>query len=125
MTAPPPPPENIALLVEVLGLDNALRLIEAKGGTRYWVPMALRNSSQELQDEVEAEFGKEMAKALIRGFGGGYIVVPLCHEWRTALYAHRGMPVAKIALKLGCHTETVYRRIGRRREENRQSAWKF
>jgi hypothetical protein len=125
MTTPPPPPENIALFVEVLGLDDTLLLLEAKGGTRLWVPKGVDNSSMKLKSDLEAEFGVPMVKALIRTFGGGRIEVPLCGEWRTALYASRGLTQEAIARKLGCHYKTVTRRMQRARIENRQTGWAF
>jgi hypothetical protein len=125
MTTPPPPPPNIALFVEVLGLEDTLRLIEARGGTQFWVPTALNNSSQSVRDELEAELGEAIVKILIRLFGGGPITVPLCGEWRTALYFSRGLTRVAIARKLGCHYDTVKRRLIRRDTEDRQSAWRF
>ena len=100
MTAPPPPPASLALLVEHLGLDDTVRLIEARGGRQIWVPKGVDNSSEPLRAAFVAEFGEAMTKALIRGFGGGPVWVPLCPDWRTALYAHRGMTPADIAGKL-------------------------
>lgn len=125
MTPPPSPPHNIALFVEVLGLDDTLRLIEARGGTQFWVPSAVNNSKQSLRDEMEAEFGKPMVKVLIQTFGGGPVTVPLCADWRTALYASRGLGRVAIARKLGCHADTVDRRLKRRATEDRQSSWRF
>ena len=124
-TSPPPPPENIALLIEVLGFDDTLRLIEARGGTKFYIPAGTNNSSDKFRQTLQAEFGEAMTRELIRGFGGGFISVPLCQEWRTALYAHMGMTQSKIALRLGCHADTVSRRLKRRACEDRQSGWAF
>jgi hypothetical protein len=122
---PPPPPEGLSLLIEVLGLDDTLRLIEARGGTKMWVPLGVNNSSAKLRADLEAEFGEAMARALIRGFGGDRISVPLCKEWRTALYASRGMTHAEIARKVGLHADTVWRRLKRGSQSNRQAAFHF
>ncbi len=122
---PPPPPESLSLLIEVLGLDDTLRLIEARGGTKLWVALGVNNSSEKLRADLEAEFGEAMAKALIRGFGGGYISVPLCKDWRTALYASRGLTHAEIARKVGLHADTVWRRLKRDAQSNRQVAFRF
>ena len=124
MIAPPPPPQ-IDWLIEAIGLDDTLRLIEARGGTMFWVPQGVGNCSEKLKNDLEALFGKAMLKALIERFGGGSIKVPLCGEWRTALYASRGLTQAAIALKLGCHSETIGRRLKRAQSENRQTGWAF
>lgn len=125
MTEAPPPPENLSLYVEVLGLDDTLRLIEARGGTKIWIPKGVGNSSNAAREKLEAEFGKQMARELIRTFGGDFVKVPLCHEWRTALYRHRGMSMAEIARQLNCHEETVSRRLSRRQGNTAQGAWPF
>ena len=121
----PPPPANIALFIEVLGLDDTLRLIEAYGGTKIWVPSGIGKTQQATIDALEADLGSASVKALIQTFGGGAITVPLCGEWRTAVYASRGLGRVAIARKLGCHADTVDRRLKRRSAEDRQSAWRF
>lgn len=110
---PPPTPDNIHWLIEALGPDDTLRLIEARGGTLLWVPKGVDNSSEKLKADLEAEFDTKMVKALIRAFGGGRIAIPLCEKWRTALYASRGLKQAEIARKLGCTVDTVSRRLKR------------
>ena len=125
MKPPPSPPPSLSLFVEVLGLDDTLRLIEAYGGTKLWVPKGIGNSSNALRDRLEQQFGKAMVKELIAGFGGDAIRVPLCQEWRTEIYAANGMTQAEIARKLGCAYETVSRRLKRARGEDVQSAFNF
>jgi hypothetical protein len=125
MTTPPPPPESLALLIEHLGLDDTLRLIEARGGTQIWAPKGVDNSSEPLRAAFIQEFGETMTRALIRGFGGGPLWVPLCPEWRTALYAHRGLTPEAIARKLCCHIDTVRRRLKRGWHTDRPSGWAF
>lgn len=121
----PIPPESISLLVEVLGQDDTLRLIEAKGGTKLWVPSGVNIGPDRLRDELEAEFGAPMVKALIQVYGKGYINVPLCRDWRIALYHQRGLAQPAIALKVGCHVETVRRHLNLGQREDRQGAWTF
>jgi hypothetical protein len=113
MTKPPPPPDNISLFVEVLGLDDTLRLIEAHGGTHLWIPKGVDNSSVQARKSLEQQFGEKMVKELIAGFGGEHLEVPLCHEWRTALHRHQGLSYDDIARKLNCHRHTVRRRLNR------------
>lgn len=125
MTAAPPPPRSLSLFVDVLGADDTLRLIETYGGTALWVPKGVGNSSTALREKLEQQFGPKMTRELIRGFGGGYIKVPLCNEWRTLLYRHQGMTHAEIARKLGCHADTVTRRLARGPRDERQSGFQF
>jgi hypothetical protein len=123
-----PLPESLDLFVEILGFDDTLRLIEARGGTRFWVPKGIEGSSSALHESFVAEFGEAMTKAMIRGFGGGNITVPLCADWRTDLYRQRGLKIREIALKLGCHQETVRRRLSRAKmdpEDRKQMALNF
>lgn len=125
MTTAPPPPEHLSLFVEVLGVDDTLRLIEAHGGTRLWVPKGVDNSSVAAREVLEQRFGKPMTKELIIAFGGDFIQVPLCHEWRTLLYRHQGMSMPEIARKLNCHTVTVARRLSRAAGKTNQSTFAF
>ena len=105
------PPRRLTWLIEVIGLDNTLRLIEARGGSRFWVPKGVDNSSAEARANLEEEFGKPMVRALIRAFGGGPIKVPLAVPWRIQLYHAAGIPVDRIAINLVCSAVTVEKYI--------------
>jgi hypothetical protein len=109
------PPRHLTWLIEVIGVDHTLRLIEARGGSRMWVPKGIDNSSAKLRSDLEDEFGKPMVRALIRGFGGGPIKVPLAVPWRIQLYHAAGIPTDRIAISLVCSTVTVekYIHLGR------------
>lgn len=107
----PPPPANIQWLVDAVGVDVALLVIEEYGGTAVWIQSGVGNDHSALRHKFEAAFGKTATQALIRYFGGGRIVVPLCKAWRIELYAARGMSASQIALKLGCSDRTVWRRL--------------
>ena len=127
MTDVPPPPESVALLIEVLGLDNTLRLIEKRGGTKLYVPTGVGSSWIKLRAELEAEFDGPMVKALIAGFGGEIkVTVPLARDWRIQIYAARDMTHADIALRAGAHVETVRRVLKRLKTgQTGQSAFAF
>lgn len=125
MTDAPAPPPNISELVDILGVDGALLMIETYGGTELWVPTGVNNSSAKLRESLEEKFGKTKTRDLIRRFGGGKIQVPLCHEWRTALYRHRGLTQAEIARTLNCSAFTVYRRLKRLAADADQMKFQF
>ena len=116
----PPPPESLALYIEVLGLDDTLRLLERYGGTKLWIPSGVNNSSVRLREKLEEEFGKPMTRTLIRTFGGDVIKPPLANDWRMAYYASQGLSAADIARKLGRHQDTVWRKLKRARDAERQ-----
>ena len=110
VTIPPPPP-SLREIAEALGLDDALRLVEAHGGELLHIPSGAGSSSEAARQRFEDAFGKAMTKASIERFGGGPIYVPLCAGWRTLLYKARGMSNVAIARKLHCSYVTVSRRV--------------
>ena len=117
----PPPPESLALYIEVLGLDDTLRLLERCGGTKLWIPSGVNNSSTRLREKLEEELGKPMTMALIRTFGGSIIKPPMATDWRIVYYAAKGVSAAEIARRLGRHQETVWLRLKRARDSRQQS----
>jgi hypothetical protein len=101
------------LLIECLGVDDAVRLIEITGGLKIWVPSGLGNSPSALMAQFEADYGPALTRKLIRYYGGGELEVPLAQKWRTEVYHQRGMSIEAIARKLQCSYITVRRRLGR------------
>lgn len=108
-----PPPRSLTWLIEALGVDDTLTLIEKCGGTPVWIPSGVNNSSVKARVDLEAQFGKPMARALIRAFGGVKLTVPIARGWRICLYHAHGMSNTEIALKLVCHYDSVLRRLSR------------
>jgi hypothetical protein len=104
VTTLPPPPAELAHLVRLIGADAMLRLIEARGGTRLYVPQVPDDASP-----IAADIGLEAARALAREYGGETIKVPTCKVWRARVYHARGLSYAKIARRLGCTESTVWR----------------
>jgi len=109
-----PPPPALEMLIDVLGVDDTLRLVEAFGGTKFWVPKGVDNSSRQLRMDLEAQFGKAMTRELIRGYGGGKLSVPLVKNWRIQLYAASGMKPVHIARRLLCNIGVVRHVLGLR-----------
>jgi hypothetical protein len=109
----PRAPAQIEWLIEAIGVDAALLVIEAHGGTQLHIPSGVGSSPPAVRQRFEQRFGKETTKALIRNFGGGVIHVPICAQWRTELYSARNVPHVEIARRLGCTVSTVWRRLNR------------
>jgi hypothetical protein len=110
-------------LLGALGFDGFVRLVEAHGGIRLYVPQA-PDASLLTQD-----IGLDNTSRLCKEFGRSYIRVPLGREQRAHKYRRDGMSNSMIARKLGI-TETgvekLFRRTGvspkrtARQSDNRQ-----
>jgi hypothetical protein len=98
------PPAELAWLVDLVGARPALRLIEARGGTRVYVPRTPAEGSALVRD-----VGLAPAQALAAAYGGETITVPVARHWRVREYRAAGLSYAAIARKLGCHEDTVWR----------------
>jgi hypothetical protein len=107
----PPPPRELNWLIECLGLDDTVKVIELAGGLNLWIPSGVGASQDAKRDKFDAEFGKPLAQQLIRYYGGSTIKIPLAAKWMTKFYHHKGLTPAEIARTLRCSIETVYRRI--------------
>lgn len=97
-------------LIELLGRDGYLRLIEAHGGTRLYVPNSTVHSR--LHDEI----GEDTANALSDFCGGNYLKVPLDRAFRARHYRSAGFSNARIARKLGITESGVERLFNRARK---------
>ena len=66
---------NIRLgqLVELVGVTAALRVVEKRGGTHFYVPNASRI---EPHHQLAQEFGLEAAKALAAAFPQAHVMAP-------------------------------------------------
>lgn len=103
MTALPPPTPDVRRFVQALGPEAALAVIEARGGTRLWVPGSAEGS------ELCHEFGEDAVRRLVEAFGRGQIKIPVAREWRVQIYKARGLSYAKIARLTGCSETSVHR----------------
>jgi hypothetical protein len=112
-TFPPPPPE-LAELVEVLGPADTMCLIEARGGTVIFVP----NKSD--RSKLAEELGEMIAARLSAEFAGCYLKVPLAKSWRIVVLASNGLTHQQIARRIGCHVDTVQRQLSQHRARNAQ-----
>jgi len=115
----PPPPASVSDLVEWIGLDAALLLIEEYGGTRFWVPNGLAGNHRTVHERLEALIGKDATATLIRYYGGDKVALPLAKQWRMQVYAARGMSNVEIARRVKLAEYSVRRFLaGRSRQPN-------
>lgn len=86
---------STAELHRLLGEADFLRLVEAYGGTRLFLPRSAAKES--LTEAVSAK----AAAALAERYAGSYIRVPLARELRARHYRAAGLSNAQIARRLG------------------------
>lgn len=101
MTGLPPPTEDVAPLVELIGEAAALRLLEQRGGTRVYVSDP--EEGRALVDIV----GLDAAAAMRRKYGATRVKLPVGRQWRVLCYKAMGLSRPKIALRAGCSETTV------------------
>ncbi len=96
---------DLQALLELLGEETTLVLVEAYGGTRRAVPKSLPEK-HELRDLL----GNEAFELLHRYFGGSELKLPLAKRWRLEIYRQRGLKTKEIARRTG-YTERAVARI--------------
>lgn len=102
MTALPPPTDDVARLVALIGEEAALRLLEARGGTRLWIP------AKTAEGVLAGIVGLDAAEAMYRQYGAGEIKVPFGRQWRVLCYIAMGLNRTQAALRAGCTENTVH-----------------
>lgn len=95
-------PRLSAVLLEILGPEDFVRLAEYRGGTRLYVPAG---EGAKLAEAI----GTEATRALVDRFAGSYIRVPLAREQRARQYRAAGASNAEIARRLGMSESGVDR----------------
>ena len=91
-----------AMLLDLLGPVDLVRLSEKKGGTRLYVPATGRA-------KLAKDIGDTAAQKLAERYAGDYIRVPLARELRARHYRANGASNAEIARKLGMSEPGVNR----------------
>lgn len=108
-------PENLVYLCSIIGTDNVINLVEARGGTRINIP---RHPLEKhwLADHI----GFEALKKLCDVFGGDYFEVAKCSKLLAYKKAqsivndhNNGMSNSELAIKYDC-TERGIRKARRR-----------
>lgn len=98
---------SVAQLTALLGPVAFIRLVEAYGGTRLFIP------TDGDDKELIVEIGEDAWMKLADRWGGFHIRVPLAKEFRARHYRAAGLSNAKIARKLGMTEPGVNQLFGR------------
>lgn len=101
MTQLPPPTDDVARLVDLIGEEAALRLLEARGGTRVYCADPSEDRS------LVAIIGLDAAAKMRAKYGANRVKVPVGRQWRVLCYKAMGLAHSKIALRAGCSETTV------------------
>lgn len=88
-------------LLRLLGPAGLIRLTEARGGTRLYVPQTAERTG------LVEELGRETVDRLVEAFGRTYLVVPLARTLRARHYRAAGWSNSQIARKLGITENAV------------------
>ncbi len=104
MNYPPPPPE-IQTIVELIGEEAALALMERHGGAEIYIPLHADGS------RLVADIGYAATSALAAYFGRERLKVPLCKPWRARILWRQGLSRNAIARKLLMSTSSVDRAL--------------
>ena len=106
-------------LIELLGPQDFIRLVEAYGGERRYIPKS------ETGTEIAGKLGEEVASRLAKRFGGDEISIPLARAFRARHYRAADLNNREIAKRLGISVngvEKLFRRRPSARPPHRRQA---
>ena len=95
-------------LIELLGPQDFIRLVEAYGGERRYIPKS------ETGTEIAGKLGEEVASRLAKRFGGDEISIPLARAFRARHYRADRLNNREIAKRLGISVNGVEKLFRRR-----------
>ncbi|MBO0664171.1 hypothetical protein LQ948_16170 [Jiella sp. MQZ9-1] len=98
-------------LLALLGPADFVRLVEAFGGERRYVP------KRDDDTEIAQHLGPAAARKLASAFGGDTIAIPLARGYRAAHYRAAALNNRQIAKRLGISlngVEKIFRRTAQR-----------
>ena len=87
---------SVEALVALIGEVATIRLAEAYGGTRLYVPARLADDHP-----IASAVGMSAASVLSKAFASSSIRVPLARDLRAEHYRQEGLSHARIAVRLG------------------------
>ncbi len=91
-------------LLELLGEELTLKLVERYAGTRVIVPVKMVKS-HELIDVL----GESGLSLMIQYYGGVVMAIPLARGWRIQHYLKQNLMIREIARKVNCSEAAVYK----------------
>lgn len=103
----PPATENVAPLVDLIGAEATLKLLEARGGTRLYIARPAAGGA------LAGIIGLGAAEAMYRHYGAGEIKIPLGRDWRVLCYIALGYSRPQAAVKVVCSVNMVGRILAR------------
>lgn len=102
MMSLPPHTDDVAQLVNLIGPEATLKLIEARGGTRLYVSDAVEGLT------IPDIIGIDAAAKLSAVYGRDRLKVPLARPWRILCYQAMGLSYSAMARRAGCTEGTVW-----------------
>jgi hypothetical protein len=91
-------------LVDLIGEDAALKLVEEFGGRRLDIPRSVGPRHQ-----LAKVIGEAAARKLVAEYFGGRLRVPMAKFWRAQVYRARGLSYNEIAKRLQVTDNSVHR----------------
>lgn len=112
-------------LIEVVGEPAALALVQAMGGTRFYVREHIPEDSP-IAEAIGLEAAQILASHIATGIGGLAVEIPRGPAGQMAQYRRRlleraatpGLTESEIAREMGVHGRTVRRARARLRERD-------
>jgi Mor family transcriptional regulator len=95
--------KELTSLLELIGEEMTLKLVENFGGTRVFVPKAMVKKHPVI--DVLGEIGL----ALMIQYFSGDMPIPIARGWRIQLYLKQGLKIKEIARKVHCSETAVYK----------------
>jgi len=100
------PDDLFGTILNLLGAEGTLALVEAFAGCRLFIPKHPRPCSA-----LSKVVGAIPAQRLSEHYGGLTIKVPLAKRWRVAVYRKQGWSYPMIARRLCMHETTVFKNL--------------
>lgn len=117
-SAPGTPKGILEDLIDALGEETTLVLIEKLGGTRVLIPSGARGLDPD--GLLLQAIGYNGVAALMEWGEGTRLPVPLAREWRLGIYLRMNLARREMARRLGVTEKTVYALLARRSAHARQ-----
>jgi hypothetical protein len=102
-------------LIDLIGEEAAYRLVDARGGTKVYIP-------QTPGGEVAEIVGEAACAILSAHYARNSIKIPMDKSWQIGILTRQGLSQTEIATRLKCDVDTVKRSQRRERTAPAQAA---